>query len=290
MQAVSMRTVIIGVIFAALWASASTAGKFGLRASEPLYLFTLRFLVAGSIMLAYSRLISRDRWPLKTELKPLVIFGLFNTTLYLGIFISALDFLTAGITSLAIALNPLIMSIFSSLLLRRKVQPAEWLAIAIGVSGVGLATWPLVEAEHASPECVALIFVCMLTYSYGSIYYSSVDWKLSRLAINGWQVLFGGLMLLPMAWLQHEQHATFDLNFWLAELWLIFPVSIVSVQLWLYLLREDPVRASMWLFLCPIFGLSVSTFMLDEPFSWHTAAGTILVLVALFLGQRQNKR
>lgn len=285
-----MRTVIIGVIFAALWASASTAGKFGLRSAEPLYLFTFRFLVAGTIMLTFSRLISRDRWPERKEWKPLLVFGLFNTTLYLGIFISALDFLTAGITSLAIALNPLIMSIFSSLILRRRVQPSEWLAITIGVSGVALATWPLVEAEHASPAGIALIFVCMLTYSYGSIYYSSVEWKLSRLAINGWQVLFGGLMLLPLAWLQYDTAATFDRNFWLAELWLIFPVSIVSVQLWLYLLREDPVRASMWLFLCPIFGLSVSTVMLDEPFSWHTVAGTVLVLAALYLGQRMAKK
>jgi len=284
----SVKNLIIGILFAFLWASASTAGKFGLRSAEPLFLFTIRFLIAGALMLSYSRVISKERWPTKSEWKPLAIFGLFNTTLYLGIFILALQYVTAGITSLAIALNPLLISIMSSMILGRRVAANEWLSILIGFVGVAIAVYPLFAGDHVTWAGIGLLSLCMLTYSYGSVYFSSVDWKLSRLTINAWQVFIGGLLLSPFMMLLHEGKNHMDLNFWLAELWLIIPVSVISVQLWLWLLKADPVKASLWLFLCPIFGQLVSTFLLDEPFSLLTAVGTALVLVSLYIGQRKK--
>jgi drug/metabolite transporter (DMT)-like permease len=71
--------------------------------------------------------------------------------------------------------------------------------------------------------------------------------------------------------------------------WLVIPVSIGAVQLWLYLLKEDAVHASLWLFLCPIFGLLFSVILLDEPFTRYTVIGTIIVLISLYLGQSSGK-
>jgi probable blue pigment (indigoidine) exporter len=48
------------------------------------------------------------------------------------------------------------------------------------------------------------------------------------------------------------------------------------------------VRASLWLLVCPIFGLLFSTWLLDEPFTLYTAAGSVLVLVSLYFGQKKN--
>lgn len=284
-----VRQVVMGVTFAALWASAGTAGKFGLISAEPLFLFTFRFMVAGSLMLLYAHAFQRERLPAAAEWKALSIFALFNTALYLGIFITALQFLTAGITALAIALNPLIISVLSAHVLRRPVQPMEWISLAIGFAGVALATWPLLQSEHVSPAGFGLLILAMFTYSIGSIYYSSVSWTLPRLVINGWQVFIGGLILLPFAVVFYRGGNSFDLNFWLAEFWLIIPVSVISMQLWLVLLRDDAVKASMWLFLCPIFGLSISILLLGDPFSIHTLIGTVLVLIALYLGQRRTR-
>jgi len=48
------------------------------------------------------------------------------------------------------------------------------------------------------------------------------------------------------------------------------------------------VRASLWLYLCPIFGLTFSTILLHEPFTVYTVIGTALVMVAVFIGQRKT--
>jgi probable blue pigment (indigoidine) exporter len=269
-----------------LWASASIAGKFGLRSAEPLILFTSRFFLAGAIMLLIAKYIRKERSPFGEEWRHLFIYGLFNTALYLGIFIISLQYITAGLTALAIALNPILISIMSSIIMKRKTLYHEWISIGLGMTGVALAAYPLLAAEEISYAGMALLMLSMLTYSYGSVYYSSVSWTLPRMVINGWQVWFGGFLLLPFAVIFYKDNNTFDLTLGLSLFWLVVPVSILSVQLWLRLLKADAVKASLWLFLCPVFGISFSTWLLDEAFTWYTGVGALLVLGALWIGQR----
>jgi len=279
--------ILTGLTFSVLWSSASVAGKFGLKSAEPLVFFTIRFLLAGSLLLIYSHLIKSKRLPSRAEWKPLFIFGLFNTALYLGIFIIALQYITAGITALSIALNPLFISLMSSFLSKRKVTMLEWLSICIGISGVFVASYPLLNSEDINTIGLLLLGLSMITYSYGSVYYATVDWKLDRVTINGWQVFIGGIIVLPFTLIFNSNKSNFDFTFWASLLWLIVPVSIAAVQLWLILLKADAVRASIWLYLCPIFGLLFSSWLLHEPLTYFTLFGTILVLCAVFIGQRK---
>lgn len=283
------RFVLAGLLFSILWASASVAGKFGLQSAEPLTLFTIRFLLAGAILLGYVVVSKKWQVPSKKEWLQLTIFGAFNTTLYLGIFIIALGDVAAGITALMLALNPLLISVLSAIWMKRPVAIREWISIVLGMIGVSIATYPLLEDGYATVFGVALLVLSMLTYSIGAVYYASVKWTLSRSVINGWQVLIGGLLLLPFTLAFEGGGTNYDTTFWLSIAWLIIPVSIAAVQLWLYLLKEDAVKASLWLFVCPIFGLLYSTWLLDEPFTFFTAGGALLVLVSLYVGQHKTK-
>jgi probable blue pigment (indigoidine) exporter len=184
----------------------------------------------------------------------------------------------------------LLISVISSLWMKRATSVVEWISIAVGVAGVAIATYPLLLTGHATTSGMILLGLSMLAYSIGAVYYSSVKWTLPRSVINGWQVFIGGLLLLPFTLFFEGGNTHFDSRFWLSVAWLVIPVSIAAVQLWLYLLKEDAVKASLWLFLCPIFGLLYSTWLLDEPFTWYTVAGTGLVLLSLYVGQSRNKQ
>jgi drug/metabolite transporter (DMT)-like permease len=63
-------------------------------------------------------------------------------------------------------------------------------------------------------------------------------------------------------------------------------VSIFAVGLWLKLIMIDSVRASFFLYLSPIFGFIFATVILLEPFTVHTLGGLIIVLISLYLGQK----
>lgn len=272
-----------------LWASASVAGKFGLHSVEPLVLFNIRFLLAGILLLSVVYGFQRNRLPLGKEWLQLTIFGAFNTALYLGIFIIALQYVAAGITTLAIALNPLFISILSAIWMKRRITFIVWLSIALGSLGVVVAAYPLLQTSQATVGGLLLLALSMLTYSFGSVYYAAIQWQLPRTVINAWQVFIAGFLIAPLTFFMHEKENHFDVTFWLSQAWLIIMVSIFAVQLWLRLLKTDAVRASLWLYLCPIFGLLFSTILLNEPFTLYTICGTALVIVALYVGQRKKK-
>lgn len=279
-----------GLLFAAFWASASVAGKFGLLSAEPLVLFNVRFLGAGIILLVYTFVAEKARMPQKKEWPALAIFGLFNTTLYLGIFVIALQHSSPGITTLAIALNPLFISVMTAAWMKRGVSWIEWLSIVMGLTGVFIASYPLLASSEAKPIGLVLVIVSMGAYSAGAVYYARVKWTLSRISINGWQVFIGGILLIPFTFLFHSKENTFDRTFWLSLAWLILPVSIIAVQLWLRLLKTDAVKASLWLYLCPIFGFIYAALLFNEEITRFTIVGTVLVLAALYVGQSQQKK
>ena len=102
-------------------------------------------------------------------------------------------------------------------------------------------------------------------------------------------MLLGGILLMPITLLFTDwSNNTYDLRFWGSVFWLVIPVSIGAVQLWLYLLKKDPIKASLWLFLCPIFGFIYASFLLKEPITSYTYIGTLLVIVGLYLAQREK--
>jgi probable blue pigment (indigoidine) exporter len=277
---------LLGILFAAFWASASTSAKIGIQSVEPLLLFNIRFFIAGFLMLLYAYFYEKQALPKGKEWQQLSIFGLLNVTIYLGFFVIAIRTVAAGIGSLSTATCPLIISVLSAFWIGRKVKITEWLAITLGMIGVGVATYPLLINSYADLKGLIILGLGMVSYSVGTIYYSKIQWKLSRTAINGWQVLLGGIMLLPFTIMWHEKSNQFDLRFWFSVLWLSVPVSIIAVQLWLYLLKIDAVKASLFLFLCPIFGFIYSSLLLDEPITIYTFVGTALVLAGLYIGRR----
>ena len=281
---------IAGLLFALLWASASAAGKIGIQSVEPLLLFNIRFLLAGLLMLFLAHLIQKKALPKRTDWKPLLVFSSLNTTLYLGLYIIALKQVSAGIGSLAPAINPLLITVLSSVWIGTKVTSVQWISVALGITGILGATYPLLQNSSATGQGIALMLLSMFCYSIGTIYYAKTKWQMSSLVINGWQVLIGAVMLVPFSFLLHKRGFVnhFDTRFWAAEAWLIVPVSIVSVQLWLYLLKVNAAKASLWLFLCPVFGFVYAAFLLAEPITSFTVAGTALVIVGLYLGQRNK--
>jgi len=283
------RNILIGFLFTIFWASASVAAKIGLNAAEPLVLYSYRFLLAGVVLLVYVYGVDRSRLPAGKEWWQLTVFGAFNTTIYLGLFIVALNYVTPGITTLALALNPLFISIMTALWMKRRIRGLEWICIILGIAGVIVAAFPMLTHSSATATGLAVLAVSMVAYSFGSVYYAAVQWQLSRTSINAWQVFIGGILILPITWVMHERPTQFDLIFWGSLVWLVFPVSILAVQLWLRLLKIDAVRAALWLYLCPVFGFAYAAILLDEPFTLYTVAGTVLVVLALYLGQRKPK-
>jgi drug/metabolite transporter (DMT)-like permease len=287
-----VKNIGIGILFSILWSSASVATKFGVQSAAPLILANVRFFIAGILLLSFSYVFGRDkayRLPTGEEFKKLALFGFLNTTLYLGLYVCAMKYTAAGIGSLAVSTNPLIIVLLSSWWLGRRPKTEEWGGIALGMMGVGTATYPLLADSHTTIGGITLLLISMVAVSAASVYYATVQWELPNLLINGWQVFLGGIFLVPATFVMSDFSAmVWDFTFWGSVLWLSLAVSIAGLICWFYLLRLDTVKASLWLFLCPLFGFFFAWWLMDEPITIYTIAGTCLVIAGLYTGQKSK--
>lgn len=276
-----------GLVFAVLWSSASTATKLGLVAAQPMAICISRFFLAGVLMVVIAHLILRSRLPEGKEWGQLAIYGLLNISLYLGLYVLAMQHVSPGLGSLAIATNPVFINIISVLFFRQSLKIYTLVSLLLCSAGVILAAWPLLENSSATPGGLLVLLVSMLAYSGGVLYFSRRSWNgLSIMAINGWQTLLGGIFLLPLAAYTYDAHRNiWDWRTTGAVLWLAIPVSIIAVQLWLYLLKDNAARASFWLFLCPVSGFLIAHAVMNEPIGLYTIAGMAMVIGGLYLVQ-----
>lgn len=259
-----------------------------MQTAQPLVIAQIRFAVAGLVMIFISHVILRHPLPGKRIFKQITIYGLLNITIYLGCYVTAMQNVTAGIGALAIAINPIYIAFISAFFLKNKVNLKIIIAIITGTFGVVFASLPLMADASVTTGGLLLLLFGMLSYSLGAIYFSRQNWGSTQLlTINGWQTFIGGAFLLPLTLYNYEDPANLlNTKFWFSTLWLAFMVSILAVSLWLWLLRHDAVKAGIWLFLCPLFGLLIAFILLNEPIDYHTFIGLAAVIGALMLGEK----
>lgn len=236
-------------------------------------------------MLLASHIFMRKRMPNGKEWRQLMIYGVLNITVYLGFYVIAMQNVSAGFGSLAVATNPVFIALLASLFFGYKLRLIAMISMFICLAGVTVVAYPLMQSSLTTVEGILYMTASMVSYSIGTLYYSRQKWKdLHILTINGWQTLLGGIFLLPFLIYTYEgSKNVYNAAFWLSVSWLAFPVSILAVLAWLHLLKENPIKSSFWLFLCPIFGFFVARLFVNEPITLYTVIGVILVIVGLYL-------
>jgi len=281
--------IFTGVLFSILWSSASVATKWGLEVSQPFVLAIVRFAIAGSIMLFISHVVLRYRIPLGKEWLQLLMYGILNIGVYLGLYVLAMQHVSAGLGSLFPAASPVFVSLISAFVYQQKIKTKTLLSLGLCLTGIIIASYPLLLKSYASPIGLILLLLSMLSYSFGSVYFSNKRWAdLDILTINGWQTILGGVLLLPLMLIYYDNTLNnFNIKFLSSVGWLAIVVSIGAVQLWLYLIKQDAVKSSFWLFLCPIFGFLMAWSLMNEPINFFTVFGVSLVILGLYTVQKK---
>jgi drug/metabolite transporter (DMT)-like permease len=281
---------LLGLLFVFLWASASTAAKVGFAGQPPLTVLSLRFAIAGAMMLVWTYGIRRNNpLPHGRQWGQLAIIGLTNSTLFLGAAWLALRQVSVGMYSLFLATVPFLVAILSSVWLKRPVTRNEWLGILVAAGGLAVVAVPSLQNSAATLPGLALLAVAMLAQAVGSVYLKRVNLALSSTIINTWQMLLGLIFLLPVAVaLNNGVALVITPNLVAGLTWSIVMVSVVANVLLFNLQKRDPLRASTWLLLAPIFSYLQAALVLGEPIRLFDVAGAALVVAGLVVSGTIN--
>jgi len=278
--------IALGLFFTLLWSSAAIAIKLGLHSTTPLLLANIRFMLAGVLLFTYVYLIKKSyRWPRREEWRPLIILGLLNTTLYLGATSLALDKVPAGLFNLFVTVNPFLVAFLSSIWLNRKITGKEWSGMVVAAIGLLIATWPTLAGSEFQTAGIMIVAAGMTAMAVGSVYFQKAKLALPGIVINTWQLVIGSVLILPATYFFERDKAFLHFDYYLAGslFWLVFIISIATMLLWFYLLKQDAVRANNWLFMTPIFGYILSAAILNETITSYDGIATIFVIAGLLI-------
>lgn len=282
----NIKELLIGILFTVLYASGAVVMKFGIHSAPPLTLSTIRFIMAGILLLFYLYVFHKGKYPLpnRKEFKVLFWLGLLNTSIFLGFGLLAIKTVSSGIFNLFIPINPFLFALLALIFMKQTIRLREWGGMVVAFIGLFVATYPSLSGSHSSIRGILLIVFAMIAMAVGSLIYKKVDLQLPTIVVNTWQVIIGGVILLiPTVFLESGEPVTIDFHFIGYLLWSVFVLSIFNVNLWFYLLKKDAIKANNWLLLNPVAGYILAAIFLGEPITLYAVIGTVVVLLGLYI-------
>jgi drug/metabolite transporter (DMT)-like permease len=276
---------LIVAAFCLLWASAFSIAKLGLADCPPLLLLTIRFLLAGVLVVGGTWLAGR---PLRLTRRDVVIFaalGLANQAVYLGLSYVGMGSVSSGLTALVISANPVLAAVLAAVFLDERLTWRKALGLGLGILGVAIVVNGRLAGGSDDPAGLVFIFAALTSLVAGTILFKRFAPSGDLWAGNGVQSLAAGIALMPVALMTEsvgDIAPTWRLAFSLS--FLVLLVSIVAYMLWFQMLAvAGATAASAWHFLMPPLGLLFGWLVLAEPVAAADLIGIVPVAIGIWL-------
>lgn len=158
-------------LFVFLWSSGFVAAKYVLPYSGPFSFLTLRYVIAAVVLIAVALIQSRkfDLTPKKIWHATLVAF--FLHFLYIGGVFYAIELgVTAGITSVIVSLQPVLVALLAIPLLGERFKFIEAVGLALGVVGVALLLLPKMFQGDLTPQFSTIGIISCTVALFGTTF------------------------------------------------------------------------------------------------------------------------
>ena len=280
-------TIISFVFIYVIWGSTYLLNKIVVSEISPLYLSSLRFLIAGILIIIISVFLKRSLRITIKQLKNSFIAGFLFLVYGNGVFVWGLKYVDSGFAALLASTQPLFILLLMRLIDRKKMQLKSVIGVSLGVFGMYLlVSQELVTSKSASFIGIVIILTCVLSWSLGSLFVSKVDLPKDYFVSTGYQMLTAGLTLLfssfcigeiwksPLAWTIPSQ--------W-SFLLLVFFGSIAAFTAFNYLLKNvSPEKVSSFAYVNPVVAMVLGWYVLDEQISTQSVVASLILLTGVY--------
>jgi len=248
---------------------------------RPLFTAVVRALPAGLALLALRRRLPGRGWWLRSAALAGCNFGLFFPLLFLGAYR-----LPGGLAATVQATSPLVMMAFAYLLLHERATPLRVMAALVGLAGVAV----LVMDPAAHLDTVGL------TAAAGSVGASALGFVLVKrwpapvdmLTLTGWQLVLGGLMLVPVSVLVEGGAPELHADAIVGYIWIGAVGTAVAYWCWFQGLQALPAgTVAMLGLLNPVTATILGVVAAGEDLRTNTVIGLLLVAGSVVAGQRR---
>ncbi len=250
-----------------------------LPAGRPLLSGCLRALPAGLVLSMVTRTRPRGSWWLKAG-----ILGLLNIGGFFALLFAAAYRLPGGVAAAVGAIQPLIAVGLAAVLLRERPQPITLGAVSIGILGVVV----LVTKSTAELDGLGLAFAFGGAGAMATGVVLTKHWgrPVQLLAFTSWQLIAGGLFLLPIVVLLEGAPPPLTTRNIVGYLWLMTIGTALAYSLWFRGIGLLPVVATSVLgALSPIVAALLGWIVVGERLSEAQIIGALTAIAAVVVAQ-----
>ena len=300
LELVTVRWLLMLLPFA-LWGTAMAAMKPLLLEAGPLTLAWLRLLPAGLVLLAAARLWRGESKVDRRDWGWLALFTLVDATAFQGLLARGLVGTGAGLGSVLIDSQPLLVALLARSLFGDAINPVGWLGLLIGLLGILCLGLPAPLLKHwwlMGPEALDAqawshgelwMLAAALAMALGTVISRFACRHSDPVAVTGWHMVLGGLPLMAgSALLPQPFWPAWDPLDWGLMTYAALLGSALAYGLFFWFANHSDLTSFTSLtFLTPVFALLCGVVLLKEqlqPLQW---LGVGLALVSVVLINRR---
>lgn len=271
---------LVTALAPAVWGSTYLVTTELLPPGRPLLAAVVRALPAGLVLVALTRRLPTGSWWWRA-----LVLGTLNIGAFFALLFVAAYRLPGGVAATIGALQPFLVAGLAAGLLGERLSLRNTVAAAAGVAGVSL----LVLRANAQLDAVGVVAALGGAAAMATGVVLSKRWTppAPLLATTGWQLVAGGLVLLPVALaVEGLPPATLSVANLAGYAYLTIIGSAIAYALWFRGIRAlSPTKVTFLGLLSPVVATALGWLVLGQGLTAVQALGAVVVLGALVTAQ-----
>ena len=179
----------ITIIF---WSLAYVLTRMTLHYFSAFSLGFLRYFFASCALIIIA-IITKMKWPQKTDLKWFILSGAVGFFIYMIVFNLGCETVSASTSSVVLATVPVFTALLARIIYREKLSVIKWIAIAVEFFGVILLT--LMNHTFSINNGLILLLIAAISLSVYNLLQRKLTKTYSGLQASAFSIFFGTIML-----------------------------------------------------------------------------------------------
>ncbi len=300
MQTLNKRTpssLMVMVAFATVyivWGSTYFFIQKAIGSIPPFLLGALRFIIAGLIMLGWTKLRGEEIF-VKNDIKHAAVSGGLMLFIGTGAVIWVEQYLPSAMVAIMVSTGPLWFILLDKPNWSKNLKSKSTIGgLVLGFAGIILLFSEKVISGFSSSgnqhdlAGVIILIIGSMAWAGGSLY-SKYHSSSGSVAVNiGWQMLAAGIAFIPGSLLRGEiqtlQWNTISTEAWLSVGYLIFFGSIAGFSAYVWLLQvRSATQVSTHAYVNPVVAVLLGVFFANEHISLLQVLGLVTILVSVLM-------
>ena len=276
MVPMNTKQIFLALIVPITWGFGYALTKIGMDQFTPLLLMSLRFGIAGLILVWFTK----PPWGFMREL---FIIAFIGSTIQYGFTYYGLKGIDVSTASILVQLEGPILALLSTLILKERLGWPR--ALGMGLAFTGVVVIAGEPRLSDSLDSVALVITGAVFWAIAQIMISRLK-SLSGITILTWVAIIATpqMLLISLIIEEGQWEAIKTANFvdWSIVFYLSFIMTVIGYSVWYHLLRIcDVSKISPFLMLLPVTSIIAGIVLLNEQFTLAMGIGGLLVMTGV---------